>query len=112
MEAQQKILIEFKNKQQNDIEKLTIGVPLTPRYKPEDTLTKVVTFGDQNNPITQEWPTKEQLKQLPNDKKVKLNRINYKIHGRIHSLTGIQLGFTNGVTTDLLESLHGHYGKL
>ncbi len=41
-------------------------------------LTKMEAFGDETLDINHEWPAIEDLKNIPKDTQVKLNRISYK----------------------------------
>ena len=72
--------------------------------KHESNLSKMESFGDSTLPIEKEWPTRDYLRQIPIDKRVKLNRIGFKKYGNDNALTGLQLEFTNGVKTDMLET--------
>ena len=74
---------------------------------------KLEAFGDKTLPIQYEWPTKEIMMYLPLSKKIKLNQFAYKIKDDSNNgLSGIQLRFTNGVTSRLFESPHGRKDKL
>ena len=62
------------------------------------------SFGDSSLPIEKEWPQRDYLRQIPTDKRVKLNGIAFKKYGNDNALTGFQLEFTNDVKTDLFET--------
>ena len=85
--------------------KLTRGIPPGSPYKPEETLEKLEAFGNEQYPITHEWPTKEELKKLPLEKQIKLNKISYKTYRDTTSwISSIQLGFTNDISSSLFET--------
>ena len=60
------------------------------------------SFGDETLPITHEWPTKEQLKQLPLEKRIKLNRISFNNDANI--LSAFRLSFTSRVKSQIFAS--------
>ena len=70
-------------------------------------LSRMESFGDQSLPIDCEWPTREQLSKFPRDRMVKLNKIIYKRYNADHPITGFQLGFTNGITSEMYETEWG-----
>ena len=65
---------------------------------------KMECFGNKSLGIDHEWPTQEQIKELPLNKKMKLKRIGYKKQSSNGSLTGFQLEFTNGAKSPLFET--------
>ena len=65
------------------------------------------SFGDASLPIDCEWPTKEQLSKFPRDRMMKMNKVIYKRYNADHPITGFQLGFTNGITSDMFETEWG-----
>ena len=59
-------------------------------------------FGDNCLPITYQWPNKEQFRQIPRNRKIKLNQIGFVKEGdRIGILSGFKLEFTSGVESEL-----------
>ena len=69
-------------------------------------ITKMEGFGDRELNIEHEWPSRKQLQQqLVNDQlNIKLCGINYKKAADDYPLSGFQLEFTGGVTSDLFET--------
>ena len=67
-------------------------------WKPE--LTGLIDFGDVNEDWNNIYPTTDQIKHFPRDKLIKLKTIRYKQY-YFGELSGIQLEFTNGITTPM-----------
>ena len=61
-------------------------------------------FGDKGLDVTKEWPSLDELKQLPLDKRIRINGVGFKRSGKNEPLTGLSLEYTNGVRTPLFQT--------
>ena len=71
-------------------------------YTPE--LVQLNLFGPASTPITHQWPSYDQLNSFPLRKRIKLNKIGFRMCENSGSMSGIQLGFTNVIKSPLFET--------
>lgn len=77
------------------------------KWRPRVAKYDMIEFGHKGSPWDSIYPTKEQMRELPVDKRIKLRAIRYKCVSNpdVNStLSGIELLFTNGVGTPMFDT--------
>ena len=64
----------------------------------------MIEFGWTENDWDSEWPQEKDISQFPSYKKIKLSALKYKHINNADELCGLQLVFTNGMSSDLYET--------
>ena len=72
------------------------------KWPPE--LETMAEFGEKSFDFDGSYPNQQDFTAMPRSKRIKLKAIHFKHWNNIRNLSGIQLEFTSGVKSDMLET--------